>query len=114
VFKEETMQRILIAAAALVVMGVGPAHSEITVNVARFASGVLTVQGETSRPHQRVTLDRRFRTRTDRNNRFSFRVRYRPRDCIASLRAGRDAHPAVIANCVPKPPRRGRAARNAR
>jgi hypothetical protein len=79
----------------------GAAHAEITIHEARYAAGILFVRGETSQPMQRLTLDGRYHTRTDRNKRFSFKVRYVPRDCIADIRAGTQVHPAVIANCEP-------------
>ena len=78
-----------------------PAHAEITINRAEYKAGVLVVRGETSERGQRVTLDGRYSARTDRNNRFRFRVRYLPRDCIAKIRAGQEVHPAVISNCNP-------------
>lgn len=86
-----------------------PAQAEITLTRVAYAAGVLVVNGETSRPNQRVTLDGRYRTRTDRFGEFSFRIRYLPRDCSISLRAGREARPAWVANCViarnTRPPR---------
>jgi hypothetical protein len=78
---------------------VDPAHAEITITEAQYAAGVLVVRGETSRANQRVTLDRRYRTRTNRFNEFRFRIRYLPPDCSVTIRAGRDIRPARIANC---------------
>lgn len=91
---------LVLMALSFVAIGANSASAEITIQVAKFAKGVLTVKGETSRPGQTVTLDRKYRTRTDRNNQFAFHVRYRPSDCIASIRAGTQAHPAVVSNCV--------------
>ena len=89
-------------AAFLVSIGwLAPAQAEIIISRARYAAGVLVVAGETSRPYQRVTLDNRFNTRTGRDRRFAFRVPYRPRDCVANVRAGSDVRPAVISNCRP-------------
>ena len=102
----------LVLAGVLPVLWTAPLRAEITVTRAEYAAGVLVVAGETSRRNQKVTLDRRYTTRTDRNNRFRFRIRYLPRDCTATLRAGRQVRPAVISNCnattVPGvgPPRR--------
>lgn len=80
--------------------GAAPAHAEITLNRAEYANGVLLVHGETSRANQRVTLDGRYSTRTDRYNEFRFRIRYLPPDCSISLRAGREVRPAWVANCA--------------
>jgi hypothetical protein len=88
--------------AALVVpflLACGPARSEITITRAENIRGVLVVHGETSQPYQRVTLDRRYSTRTDKLKEFRFRVRYLPADCTISIQAGREARPAYIANC---------------
>lgn len=43
----------------------------------------------------RVTLDGRYAAWTDRNKRFSFNIRYLPRDCTATIRAGQDVRPVV-------------------
>ena len=107
-----TILTTLALAAALPILWSAPLRAEITVTRAEYGAGVLVVAGETSRPNQRVTLDRRYTTRTDRNNRFRFRIRYLPSDCSATLRAGREVRPAVISNCRPTtvrgvgPPRR--------
>ena len=109
------MANINVRAAAIgLVVLVGlltPAAAEITIARARYAGGVLVVAGETSRPNQRVSLDRRFTTRNGRNKEFRFRVAYRPRDCIATIRAGADVRPAVVANCRPRLARERRAER---
>ena len=81
--------------------GAAPAQAEITLTRAEYAAGVLVVRGETSRPNQRVTLDGRYSTRTDRFKEFRFRIRYLPPDCSISLRAGLEERPAWVANCLP-------------
>jgi hypothetical protein len=75
------------------------AQAEITITRAEYVGGILFVRGETSRQNQRVTLDRRFSTRTDRFKEFRFRVRYLPRDCSVTIRAGQEVRPARVANC---------------
>lgn len=92
--------RALPFAAAVVSMAT-VAHAEITVTHAQYAAGVLVVRGETSTPNQRVTLDGRYDTRTDRNKRFVFRLRYLPRECGVTIRAGQEVRPARVANCSP-------------
>jgi hypothetical protein len=76
-----------------------PARAEVTITQAEYAAGVLVVRGETSQANQRVTLDGRYDTRTGPNKQFRFRIRYRPRDCVVDIRAGREVHPATITNC---------------
>ncbi|MCC6887881.1 MAG: hypothetical protein IT536_05035 [Hyphomicrobiales bacterium] len=77
----------------------GSARAEITVLRAEYAGGVLVVRGETSRPNQIVTLDRRYRTRTNRYGEFRFRIPYLPSDCLVTIRAGQEVRPARVANC---------------
>ncbi len=60
------------------------------------------LRGETARPGQTVTLEGRYSTRTDRNRRFRFRVRYLPLDCLAGITAGPELHLVSIPNCPPR------------
>ena len=91
----------LVCLAALSAFSAAPAQAEITVRQAEYRGGVLRIVGETSQPDQKVTLDRRYETRTNDNKQFRFRIRYLPRNCTATLRAGSQVRPAVIANCEP-------------
>ena len=100
------MQRLLIAAALIVILagtailaGTVIARAEITITRAEYAAGVLVVRGETSQPNQQVTLDGRYRTRTDRYKEFRFRIRYLPLDCTVSIRAGQNVRPVGVTNC---------------
>lgn len=95
-----TIASLLAAFSISGLAGAAPAHAEITVTRAEYAGGALVVRGETSRPNQRVTLDERYSTRTDRFREFRFRIRYLPPDCAISLRAGKEVRPAWIANCA--------------
>ena len=83
--------------------GAAPAHAEITITQAEYAAGVLVVRGETSRRNQRVTLDGRYKTRTDRFKEFRFRIRYLPSDCSISIRAGQQVRPVGVTNCGTRP-----------
>ena len=87
------------ALAVTVLLVCEPARAEITITRAESIRGVLIVHGETSQPYQRVTLDRRYSTRTDKLKEFRFRIRYLPADCTVSIRAGQESRPAYIANC---------------
>lgn len=95
-------KEVVCAAAAFLISALAavPAHAEITLTRAEYTGGVLVVRGETSRPNQRVTLDGRYSTQTDRFKEFRFRIRYLPPDCSITLRAGREARPAWVANCA--------------
>lgn len=76
-----------------------PAGAEITVTRAEYAGGVLVVRGGTSQANQRVTMDGRYSTRTNRSMEFRFRVRYLPNDCGVTIRAGREVRPVRVSNC---------------
>jgi hypothetical protein len=94
------LQKGLLAfATAVYASGSSPARAEITVTKSEYRAGVLVVRGETSQSSQRVTLDGRFEERTNKFNEFTFRVRYLPRDCLVTLRAGRETRPSFVANC---------------
>ena len=94
------MQKTALVVLSLAGFGLSaPARAEITVFKARYAAGVLVVNGETSRPNQRVSLDGRYFTRTNKYKKFLFRVRYLPNDCTVRITAGGERRPAVVAGC---------------
>ena len=104
------MRQFLFAASLMSIITVTtPAEAEITITQVEYGAGVLVVRGETSQPNQRVTLDGRYRTRTDRYKEFRFRIRYLPRNCSVTIRAGQDVRPARVANCDILLPRAGTA-----
>jgi hypothetical protein len=88
----KALQQLLasILAAAIYASVSSPVRAEITVTKSEYRAGVLVVRGETSQSSQRVTLDGRFDEWTNKFNEFTFRVRYLPRDCLVTLRAGRE------------------------
>jgi hypothetical protein len=88
-----------IVASLLVAVGCGTGHAKITIRLAKYADGVLVVQGRADQRAQTVILAGRYKTRTDRSGRFAFRVRYLPRDCLAEIRAGQEFYLTSIANC---------------
>jgi hypothetical protein len=87
---------------ALVAVWPSVAHAKIIIRQAQYTGGMLLVRGETAWPGQTVTLAGRYKTRTDRNGRFRFRVRYLPRDCLLEVRSGPDLDLVSIANCKPR------------
>lgn len=98
--RENGMPVRLSAISSMVMLLAGsPAAAEITITKAEYANGVTLIRGEVERPSARVTLDRRYSTRSNRYGEFVFRVRYRPDDCTVAIRAGRDTHPVTISNC---------------
>ena len=61
--------------------------------------GTLTVAGETS-PGRAVTLDKKYKTKSDGAGRFTFTLHYKPPTCMSDIRAGEDVYSAVIAGCL--------------
>ena len=93
------MRRELYVVSVLVAVSCSTAYAKITIRRAEYSGGMLLMQGETARTGQKVTLEGRYSTRTDRNRRFRFRVRYVPLDCLAEVRAGLELYLTSIANC---------------
>jgi hypothetical protein len=93
------MRRELYVVSVLVAVSFSTAYAKITIRQAEYVGGMLLVQGETARTGQKVTLEGRYSTRTDRNRRFRFRARYLPLDCLAEVRAGLELYLISIANC---------------
>jgi hypothetical protein len=96
------LRRELYVVPVLVAVWCSTAYAKITVRQAEYSGGMLLVRGETARPDQTVTLEGRYSTRTDRNRRFRFRVRYLPLDCLAEITAGPELYLISIANCTPR------------
>jgi hypothetical protein len=88
-----------IAACATIVQAV-PAAAHIGIRGAEILSGVLIISGWTQAPHQEITLEGKFTTKSDENRRFLFRVPHYPPDCIVELRAGSDVRRAVVYGCA--------------
>ena len=76
-----------------------PAHARIDVVEARYEAGVLVVRGNSDHPNADVTLERIYKERTGKSGEFLFRVRYRPRGCVAEIRFKDESFSARIANC---------------
>src|SRR5438067_550026 len=77
--RKHLVRRRLCIFSALVAVWPSMAYAKITIRQAQYTGGMLLVRGETARAGQTVTLAGRYKTRTDRNGRFRFRVRYLPR-----------------------------------
>lgn len=75
--------------------------SAITVREAKYAAGVLIVHGRITTPAGTVRLDERYRTDADATGAFTFRIRYLPRNCRATLRAAKTTLVIPIENCEP-------------
>jgi hypothetical protein len=94
----ETTMRFLFAA-LLLLAGVGTATADIRINESRYASGKVIISGETE-PLQTVTLDGKYKTKSDGGGHFKFSVKYKPDTCMSDIRSGSDVYSAVIAGCL--------------
>lgn len=74
----------------------------LKITKASIEEGKLVVEGTTRKPRELITLDRRFDTRSDADNRFRFSVTYLPADCIVDIRRRTIGRRAVVANCGPR------------
>ncbi|HEU4662143.1 MAG TPA: hypothetical protein VFS63_15940 [Pseudolabrys sp.] len=82
----------------LLVFGVSAASAEIRISVSRYENGRLTVEGTTD-PNEAVTLDNKYKTKSDSAGRFTFHLNYKPDLCMTDINAGTDVYSAVIAGC---------------
>jgi hypothetical protein len=89
--------RWLCAALALL-CGVSAASADIRINQSRYENGKLFVSGNTG-PGRTVTLDGKYKTKSDGEGHFSFSVNYKPPTCMSDIRAGDDVYSAVITGC---------------
>jgi hypothetical protein len=95
--KEKTMRWL--TAALLILTSIGTANADIRINQSRYLDGQLLVTGSTT-PGRTVTLDDRYKTKSDAEGHFRFSVKYKPPTCMSDIRAGKDIYSAVIAGCL--------------
>lgn len=74
----------------------------IMVYDARIEAGDLRITGSVRKGGLVVILDDDISVIADSRGRFTFRLPYRPRTCVASLKVEEDEREAVIANCAPE------------
>jgi hypothetical protein len=92
----------LLAAAIGVLAGlasVSVARADIRINESRYADGTLVISGQTS-PNRTVTLDNKYKTKSDGGGAFKFTEHYKPFTCMSDIRTGGDVYSAVIAGCL--------------
>jgi hypothetical protein len=89
----------LLCAALLLLAGIGPAAANIRINTSRYENGTLTIAGQTE-PHKTVTLDGKYKTKSDVDGDFKFAVHEKPFTCMSNIRSGSSIYSAVIAGCL--------------
>jgi hypothetical protein len=97
---DATFGAVLCAAlTAVSVLGAGPAAASIRITDSHYANGVLIVGGQVE-PNQRVTLDRKYNTKSDADGHFEFRESYKPDTCMSDVTAGTDSYSTLIEGCL--------------
>lgn len=86
-------------AALLRALDEAAAAGELSVVSATIENGRLSVAGVTDAPRARVTLDGRFRTRSNGRNVFRFDLLYRPGDCQVEVSSGDGKAEALVQYC---------------
>lgn len=88
-----------LCAALILLTTAGAAAADIRIDESRYVDGKLIISGETG-PGRTVTLDKKYKTKSDGDGHFSFTVsKYKPADCMSDIRSGDDLYSAVIAGC---------------
>jgi hypothetical protein len=94
---EEMTMRWLVAALILF-YGAGAALADIRIDESRYLDGKTVIAGETA-PDLTVTLDGKYKTKSNDSGNFKFSVKYKPTTCMSDLKAGDDIYSAVITGC---------------
>jgi hypothetical protein len=83
----------------LVLAGVSAASADIRINESRYEGGKTIVVGQTE-PNSVVTLDNKYKTKSDADGNFRFAVAYKSFTCMSNIRAGDSDYSAVLAGCL--------------
>jgi len=87
-------------AAALVFFAItSAARADIRINESRFVDGNVVISGETE-PNRTVTLDDKYKTKSDGGGYFKFTAHEKPFTCMSDIRSGSDIYSAVISGCL--------------
>jgi hypothetical protein len=89
----------LLCAALLLLAGVSAAAADIRINQSRYQNGKLIISGETT-PESTVTLDNKYKIKSDASGFFKFTEHYKPFTCMSDIRSGGYDYSAVIAGCL--------------
>lgn len=91
--------RSVLAALAGAGLSAAPAAAEIQILAAKITGGELWVLGSADATDAEISLDERFRQRTDGRGNFEFRLVHHPATCIVTLRVGGESRQAVVGEC---------------
>ncbi len=88
-----------LCAALLLLAGLAPAAASIRIDQSHYRNGTLTIIGRTD-PDQTVTLDGKYKTKSDADGDFTFNEHEKPFTCMSDIRSGSSIYSAVIAGCL--------------
>jgi hypothetical protein len=89
----------LLCALLLLLTGASAAAADIRINESRYENGKLIIAGETE-PDRTVTLDDKYKTKSDADGDFKFTEHYKPFTCMSDIRSGSYDYSAVISGCL--------------
>jgi hypothetical protein len=89
----------LLATCLLLLAGVSTAAADIRIDQSRYEDGKLIIAGVTT-PNSTVTLDNKYKTKSDAEGDFKFTEHYKPFTCMSDIRSGAADYSAVIAGCL--------------
>ena len=88
-----------LTACLLLLAGVSTAAADIRIDQSRYEDGKLIIAGVT-KPDSTVTLDNKYKTKSDADGDFKFTEHYKPFTCMSDIRSGAADYSAVIAGCL--------------
>jgi hypothetical protein len=90
---------VLVALAAITAATATAARADIRITISRFENNQFEIEGQ-SAPNSTVTIDGKFKVKTDGGGYFDFKhTGYKPPDCMSDITDGNDIYSAVIAGC---------------
>jgi hypothetical protein len=88
-----------LTAILILLAGLRVAAADIRIDESRYANGQTIIVGQTA-PGRTLTLDGKFKTKSNGEGHFTFSVKYKPATCMSDIRAGEEVYSAVIAGCL--------------
>jgi hypothetical protein len=94
--REMTMRWV--AVVFILLYGVTAALADIQIEESRYVHGKTIIAGETA-PDLTITLDNKYKTKSNDEGDFKFSVKYKPTTCMSDIKAGDEVYTAAIAGC---------------
>lgn len=91
-----TMQWL--ASLIILLYGISTAFADIRIDESRYQNGHTIITGETD-PDLTVTVDNKYKTKSNGSGYFKFSIKYKPSTCMSDIKAGDNVYSAVISGC---------------